>query len=791
MNRSLWASSILALAVCLSGFGALSVWWFSGSHPSSLPGLFDYRSATWGDGLFLPLFAGALAWASSKLPRPDGYLLRGSAGFVGVSSGVVVVVVWMTDASVQPNWTMPRAHQLNAAGWYHAGFLIGAAGLLAWLWADFVQRLRNAFSNPSTVAKGRTVLTSGAVAIAWGAFIAYCFVAGIDSGAVGLTQAGQASLVSLCASLLVLGSSIMWAVGWRHFLSTCLSLAVAVPVAVALLTVTLFWSASLVTLLFVIAAAAFGLAVGLSPQRFPDATGTATSVAGISTLELVAGASLYVSPAVVATHSSIDQPVSLLFLLSAVVGAVWWLLVVRRLRRGVWSFREDYPWIVTSAVFLVATSGATALSGSPDLSETATGLVFAILGAILAGPAIKVGKTELQKLTVIESSPEYLGNGSSPTIMQKPEIVRIYWRLAVTGVGALCSIVALALLTSYTLGWNNGSAGLPWSVGVVLGAIVTTLGGIVLLLISDRGARRNALDGWRTKATVSISLACCLALVVPILVQVLDSAYFDLWAAIQSFLLALFAGECILSNGLRMGLVRPTLGSKLDLVSVVASIFAAVYWSLTVAIGRPDAPVQVPQSLLGFAGAYLVVFALTVGATVSIHGSSEPKNWTWGDRRKGAVQDSLMLLPMWLLMAWLPLTIYAHIPSQKNLLYGPAIVAQILVGFIALYVGVLVWITGVNNGHVGRTIAGMGLAVPAHFREDASHLNRMMALPMRIKDYRWHVRGRDDRDRRVRALSTHTAVQDMLAFAIAAFTVLGFFWLLPADVEGAPARLDA
>ncbi|WP_152642539.1 hypothetical protein [Pseudarthrobacter chlorophenolicus] len=703
----------------------------------------------------------------------------------------MVVVLWMTDASVQPNWTMPRAHELNAPGWYHAGFLIVVAGLLTWLWADFVQRLRKVFSNPSMVEKGKSVLNSGAVSISWGSFIAYCFVAGIDSGAVGLTQAGQASLVSLSASILVLGSSIVWAVGWRHFLSIGLSLAVAVPIAIGLLTVTQFWSPSVVSLLFVIAAVAFGLAVGLSPQRSHGVVRTETIVAGTSAMELLAGAALYVSPAVVATHSSIDQPVSLLFLLGAVGGAVLWLLVVRRLRRGVWSFREDYPWIVTSAVFLVATSGATALSGSPDLSETATGLVFAILGAILAGPAIKVGKTELRKLTVIESSPEYLSNGSSPTPVQKPEIARIYWRLAITGVGALCSIVALGLLTSYTLGWNNGSAGLPVSMWTVLGAFAALVGGVVLRRISDESTRSRVSEGWRRNAPVFMSLSCCAALVVPILMQVVDKAYFDLWAAIQSLFLALFAGECILSNGLRMGLLRPSLVSKITLVSVTTTIFAAVYWSLTVAIGKSEAPVQVPQSLLGLAGAYIVVFALTLGFTLSIHGTSELKNWTWRDRRKAGIQDSLMLLPMWLLMAWLPLTIYAHIPSQKNFLYGPAIVAQILVGFIALYVGVLVWITGVNNGHVGRTIAGMGLTVPAHFREDASHLTRLMALPARIKGYRWHVHGRDDREQRVQALSTHTAMQDMLAFSIAAFTVLGFFWLLPADVEAAPARLDA
>lgn len=96
-------------------------------------------------------------------------------------------------------------------------------------------------------------------------------------------------------------------------------------------------------------------------------------------------------------------------------------------------------------------------------------------------------------------------------------------------------------------------------------------------------------------------------------------------------------------------------------------------------------------------------------------------------------------------------------PSHNNFLYAPAIVPQTAVGFIALHVGVLVWITCVNNGHVERTIAGMGMTVPTHFRKDAFHLTRLSALPKRLKDYRWHVHGRDNCERRVRALSTHTA----------------------------------
>ncbi len=76
MKRTIWTAVIFGLAVFTFGFGALMLWWFSGSYPSGVPGLFDYRSATWGDGLFLPVFVAALVWTNRKLPTPTGYLFR-------------------------------------------------------------------------------------------------------------------------------------------------------------------------------------------------------------------------------------------------------------------------------------------------------------------------------------------------------------------------------------------------------------------------------------------------------------------------------------------------------------------------------------------------------------------------------------------------------------------------------------------------------------------------------------------------------------------------------------------
>lgn len=114
-----------ALAVFLLGFGALNVFWHFDSYGNDLPGLYDYLAATWGDGLFLPLGAGALVYCLSDAQRPDGKAFRVvpvACAVIGLMVGLLIQGSWLADGGIALNWTIPEPHMFNAAGWYHAAF---------------------------------------------------------------------------------------------------------------------------------------------------------------------------------------------------------------------------------------------------------------------------------------------------------------------------------------------------------------------------------------------------------------------------------------------------------------------------------------------------------------------------------------------------------------------------------------------------------------------------------------------------------------------------------------------
>ena len=113
-----------ALLVLASGFGALLAFWLGGPHPAALPGLFDFTSATWGDGLLLPVMTGLLGYAVRTLPAAPGDLRLALAGApIGGMLGVGSQAWWLIAARPRPNWTLPAPHTFTAAGWYHAAFV--------------------------------------------------------------------------------------------------------------------------------------------------------------------------------------------------------------------------------------------------------------------------------------------------------------------------------------------------------------------------------------------------------------------------------------------------------------------------------------------------------------------------------------------------------------------------------------------------------------------------------------------------------------------------------------------
>lgn len=136
-----WAVGVAA-AVFMLGFGAMNVLWFVGDWDANLPGLYDFRSATWGDGFVLPTLAFLLVrlgrWHERGWSVGRKHMVA-TAAATAFALAVATQVSWLWAPEIDPNWTFPTAGTFNIAGWYHAGFfalvsgLLGALGARAWL----------------------------------------------------------------------------------------------------------------------------------------------------------------------------------------------------------------------------------------------------------------------------------------------------------------------------------------------------------------------------------------------------------------------------------------------------------------------------------------------------------------------------------------------------------------------------------------------------------------------------------------------------------------------------------
>lgn len=106
------------------GFFAIYLFWSNMEHDPNLPGLFDYLASSWGDRIALPLLAGTLVAYSIeregaiKKPQKNECIFGG----IGLLLGALCQAEWLISDSTGCNWTIPRLHYFNAAGWYHAGF---------------------------------------------------------------------------------------------------------------------------------------------------------------------------------------------------------------------------------------------------------------------------------------------------------------------------------------------------------------------------------------------------------------------------------------------------------------------------------------------------------------------------------------------------------------------------------------------------------------------------------------------------------------------------------------------
>lgn len=131
----------VSFLVLLLGFGALNIFWIFDPQIPSLPGLYDYMAATWGDGLFLPIGAGALVYyfLSNKNCCTKGiYTFSFLALLIGVLIGAFSQWSWLANENIEANWTIPQPGYFTSAGWYHAVFFTCSIGFYSCFLALFL-----------------------------------------------------------------------------------------------------------------------------------------------------------------------------------------------------------------------------------------------------------------------------------------------------------------------------------------------------------------------------------------------------------------------------------------------------------------------------------------------------------------------------------------------------------------------------------------------------------------------------------------------------------------------------
>ncbi|MCS7475325.1 hypothetical protein ACFFQW_41875 [Umezawaea endophytica] len=202
--KALRAGLISALATAAAGFGAMTA--FAFTAPSSvrhLPDLWSYQSATWGDGILLPLSCGALVYSRAKLTTSG---LRGvtvAAAVAGGLLGLATQALWLLDDDPRLNWTLPEPHHFTTAGVYHGMYLVTMSAVFAALWTSVLCRARAAVRNGDDVDWP---------SVSGGAGLAVCSGIGFAALVVADNQVSSGSSAST-ATLAAIGTALACALG--------------------------------------------------------------------------------------------------------------------------------------------------------------------------------------------------------------------------------------------------------------------------------------------------------------------------------------------------------------------------------------------------------------------------------------------------------------------------------------------------------------------------------------------------------------------------------------------------
>lgn len=200
-----WRSAgLVGGGVLAAGFGVMASFSRWLTYPADLPGLYTYRSATFGDGICLPIVAAALQFGSAgiELNRRERLLVAACAT-LGAAAGFATQVAWLRDPHPRLNWTLTAPGHFNPPGWYHAAFLVGASGFFAGLWTRAVLVLARADVSRQISRRARLSCVP-----AVGASAAFVSLLVSDNQQSAHTASGSATTAAATSAVITLGIGV-------------------------------------------------------------------------------------------------------------------------------------------------------------------------------------------------------------------------------------------------------------------------------------------------------------------------------------------------------------------------------------------------------------------------------------------------------------------------------------------------------------------------------------------------------------------------------------------------------
>ena len=146
MGKKIIKSILAGLIVFMLGFVVMYLFWIFGTYPKELPGLFSYYSSGIGDSIFLPILSAGFTMfflnSEYQLTKRQK-IVPIVFSIIGAISGIALQASWLINPNIGLNWTIPESHHFNAAGWYHAVFLVLMFSFVAYCLAKWWIVLHN------------------------------------------------------------------------------------------------------------------------------------------------------------------------------------------------------------------------------------------------------------------------------------------------------------------------------------------------------------------------------------------------------------------------------------------------------------------------------------------------------------------------------------------------------------------------------------------------------------------------------------------------------------------------